>query len=96
MEVYKTQPDNAGLQPNVDYTGLQPVQPYGQPQYYPQDGQPQQQHQMYGNPAPIKKICGLRRTTFWLVLLLILVLVAAVAAGTVGGVLGSQKTSTTR
>jgi len=98
MEVYNTQPDHAGLQTNLNYTGLQPVPFHGQPQYIPQDTayaqQKQQQYQAYWAPQPISKICGLRRTTFWLVLLLILVLILAIVGGTVGGVVGSQKAST--
>ncbi len=95
MEPYHTQPDYEGLQAKVEYAGLHPVPMHDQPQYLPQGGQPQPQYQFYGDREPISKICGLRRTTFWLVLLLILVLMAAVAAGTVGGVLGSQKANST-
>lgn len=99
MEVYRTPPDHEGLQPKLDYAGLQPVPTYGHPQYLPQDAayaqqQQQQQHlQTYGSPQPIHKICGLRRSTFWVVLVLVLLLIFAIVGGTVGGVVGSQKES---
>lgn len=96
MEVYNTQPDHAGLQTKLDSAGLQPAQTYGNSQYLPQDAlqaQQQQQYQGYGVEQPKHRICGLRRTTFWLVLVFAVVLVLAIVGGTVGGVLGSQKAS---
>jgi hypothetical protein len=102
MEIYRTPHDHEGLQPNLDYTGLEPVPTYGHPQYLPQDAayaqqqQQQQQQQLlqtYGSPQPFYKICGLRRSTFWLVLVLVLLLIFAIVGGTIGGVFGSQKAS---
>lgn len=98
MEVYNTQPDYEGLQTKLDQSGLHPVPTYPHPQYLPQDAayvqQQQQQYQIYEAPQPISTICGLRRTTFWLVLLFALILILAIVGGTVGGVVGSQKAST--
>jgi len=54
----------------------------------------QQQHIEVYEPKSISKICGLRRTTFWLLLLLVLVLLAAAIGGSVGGVVGSRKINT--
>lgn len=54
----------------------------------------QQQHIEVYEPKSISKICGLRRTTFWLLVLLVLVLLAATIGGTVGGVVGSRNINT--
>src|SRR5579862_8635043 len=82
MEVYRQQ---------SDYTGLQTSPTYGDPQYFPQVPV-QLQPQVYGEPKSTRKICGLKRSTFWLSLAIVLVLVAVIIGATVGGVVGSRRT----
>lgn len=89
----------------MDHEGLQAVPEREAPEVVP--GQQAHWKKSYGNvdysqdanKAPLvggvreKRICGLRRATFLLALLLAL---AVVAAAVFGGVLGSRKTTTKR